>query len=71
MDELLTVAEVADLLKVNKNKVHDLINAGLLPCLVLGRRKVRRRSLEKFLEDYDGCDISDPWNVRSAEKENQ
>lgn len=68
MDELLTVAEVAALLKVNKNKVHDLINAGLLPCLVLGRRKVRRASLERFLQVYEGCDITDPWNIKAAER---
>lgn len=58
-DELLTVEEVAKLIKTSKNTVYDLMNRGLLDYLVLGRRKVRRYTLEKFLEEYDGYDLSD------------
>lgn len=59
MDEVLTVKEVAQILKVNVHKVYDLIRVGLLPALKLGSLKVRKESLEKFLADYDGYDLSD------------
>ena len=35
-DTLYTVTEVAEILKVGKNRVYDLIKAGLLPALKLG-----------------------------------
>ena len=60
MDRLLTVPEVAKVLQVNPNKVNELINEGVLPCLVLGRRKVRESTLEKFMETYEGFDITNP-----------
>lgn len=47
---LYTVEELTGILKVNKNKVNALINKGYLPCLNLGRRKVRREALEEFLK---------------------
>lgn len=60
---LYTVAEVAKILRVSKNRVYDLIHAGLLPVLKIGGIKVRHSSLMKFLEDYEGCDLTDPHNV--------
>lgn len=59
MDEVLTVKEVSKILKVNVHKVYELIRVGLLPALKLGSLKVRKTSLEKFLADYDGYDLSD------------
>lgn len=59
MDEVLTVKEVSQILKVNVHKVYDLIRVGLLPALKLGNLKVRKASLEKFLAEYDGYDLSD------------
>ena len=59
MDEVLTVKEVSQILKVNVHKVYELIRVGLLPALKLGNLKVRKASLEKFLSDYDGYDLSD------------
>ena len=41
-DELLTVNEVAKIIKSSKNTVYELINKGFLDCLILGRWKVRR-----------------------------
>ncbi len=58
-DELLTVNEVAKIIKSSKNTVYELINKGFLDCLILGRWKVRRSTLEKFLEKYEGYDLSD------------
>lgn len=68
MDRLLTVSEVAERLQVNSNKVNDLINAGLLPCLILGRRKVRESTLDRFLEEYEGFDITNPSNPVPLER---
>ena len=61
---LYTVQEVADILKTNINYVYKLQQAGLLRFMKLGRLKVRKSTLEAFLEKYDGCDITDPFNVK-------
>lgn len=64
MDEYLyTVEEVASILKVNKNTVYDLIRKGTLIALKLGRLKVTRTTLLKFLKDFDGKDLSDLDNI--------
>lgn len=69
MDELYTVKEVAKIMKVNVHRVYDLIHAGLLPALKLGSIKIRKESLEDFLRKYDGMDLTDLNNIRSAKKE--
>lgn len=61
---LFTVAEVATILKTNKTYVYSLINAGLLPALKLGSLKIRRASLEEFLKNYDGKDLTDITNIK-------
>lgn len=63
---LYSVNDVAKMLKVGKNKVYDLIHAGLLPVLKIGGMKIRKKSLNEFLENYEGCDLSDPYNVKMA-----
>lgn len=51
MDELLTVAEVADLLRVSAMTVYRLIRSGELPAVRVGRNyRVRRRDLDSYLE---------------------
>lgn len=54
---LFTVPEVAAILGVNENTVHELRKAGLIKFMKLGRYKVRRENLENFLTTYDGQDI--------------
>lgn len=54
---LYTIAEIALLLKVNKNMVYALINKGYLKSIKLGCRKVTRKSLMEFLEKFDGKDM--------------
>ena len=57
-DRLLSVEEVAERLRTGKQFVRSLINAGLLPALsFLRNRRVRKMSLNKFLEKYDGQDL--------------
>lgn len=62
-DILYTVSEVSKLIKTNPAYVYDLIKAGLLPVLKLGKYKVRRVTLLDFLEKYEGKDLTDPWEI--------
>jgi excisionase family DNA binding protein len=51
-DEFLTVAEVAELLKLNQQTVRNWIDRGYLPALHVGRRvRIRRSDLEQLLEE--------------------
>ena len=63
-DVLYTVSEVADILKTNKGYVYKLHKAGLLKFMKIGSMKVRRSTLEAFLEKYDGYDITDPEDIK-------
>ena len=50
-DAFLTVAEVAELLKLNQQTVRNWIDQGSLPALRVGRRvRIRRADLEQMLE---------------------
>ena len=60
---LYTVKEVAIIFGVNVHVVYDLIKNGLLPALKLGSLKIRKKSLESFLEKYEGMDLSDLDNI--------
>lgn len=72
MSELLyTVSEVARLLKTKPEMVYKLMNKGLLPYMVIGRRKVRATTLEAFLAKYEGYDITDPENIQKIEIEGE
>ncbi len=62
--ELLTVADVAKILKCNKDYVHKLRNAGLLPFIKLGSLKCRPEALNEFLKTYEGMDLTDPFEVK-------
>lgn len=68
MEEMLyTVPEVAQILKTNVDQVYKMQRAGILRFMKIGRLKCRKSTLEQFLEKYDGCDISDPFNVQKIE----
>lgn len=54
---LFTIPEVAAILGVNQNTVHELRKAGLIKFMKLGRYKVRRENLAEFLVAYDGQDV--------------
>ena len=68
-DMLYTVPEVAAILKTNVDYVYKLQRAGLIRFMKIGRLKCRKSTLEKFLEKYDGLDISDPFNIQQIEQE--
>lgn len=61
---IYTVQEVASLLHSSPNYIYSLIEKGFLPALKLGSIKVLKTSLEKFLIDNEGRDLSDINNVR-------
>lgn len=67
IEEVFTVKETAQILKVDVHKIYDLIKAGLLPALKLGSLKVRGSSINKFLNDYDGMDLTDLYNIKKLE----
>lgn len=66
---LYTVAEVAEILKVNVNKVYELIKTGHLLALKLGRYKITQNELKRFLEDYNGKDLTDLSNVVEIDRQ--
>jgi excisionase family DNA binding protein len=51
-DQFLTVAEIAELLKLNQQTIRNMIDRGDLPAIRVGARRVRirRADLEHFLE---------------------
>ena len=67
-DMLLTVPEVAQVLKTNVDYVYKLQKSGALRFLKIGRLKCRKQTLETFLEKYDGMDISDPFNIQEMKE---
>lgn len=63
-DILYTVPEAAKLLRVNKNLVYDLIRCGYPRSIKLGSRKVSRKALLDFVEQFEGQTVELP-GVRS------
>lgn len=61
---LLTVSEVAKVLKCNVGYVHKLRKAGLISFMKLGTYKVRMVELERFLEFAEGKDLTDVRDIK-------
>ena len=55
---LYTVAEVAQILKVNKNAVYDLIRNGYLKTIKYGVIKIPSTEIEGFIAKWTGYDLS-------------
>ena len=50
-EEFLTVAEVAEMLKLNQQTIRNWIEQGALPAVRVGRRvRIKRSALERVLE---------------------
>lgn len=58
VEMLLTVKQVSEIIHTNKTYVYALIRSGLLPALKLGSYKVRRETLEKFLVENEGKELT-------------
>lgn len=50
-DKLLTIEEVAEILRVSSRSVNRYIESGRLKASKLGVWRIRRSDLEKFLEE--------------------
>ncbi|MDL2294360.1 helix-turn-helix domain-containing protein [Ruminococcaceae bacterium OttesenSCG-928-D13] len=60
---LYTVKEAAEILRTNPTYVYSLIHKNLLPAMKLGQFKIRKESLEKFIESCEGKDLTDLDNI--------
>lgn len=61
---LYTVKEVAQIIHSNTTYVYELIKKGYLPAMKLGSYKIRASSLEKFLLEAEGKDLTDLNDVK-------
>lgn len=61
--ELLTVKEVSEKLRVNKNAVYELIKKGHIAALKLGSIKVVSTELDRFIGQAQGKDFTDLNNI--------
>lgn len=61
---LYTVSEAAELLKVNRNSVYDLLKNNVIRGLKLGSLKIIRTELMKFLEENNGKDLSNLEDIK-------
>ncbi len=60
-DSFLTVADVAELLKLNQQTVRNWIDQGSLPALKVGRRvRIRRSDLDRVLEQGRTTSVAAP-----------
>lgn len=64
---LYTVKECSEILKCNVHYVHKLRKQGLLKFMKLGSYKVRASEVERFLEEYEGYDLTDPADIKPLE----
>ena len=66
MEERLiyTVKEVAKILHSSPNYIYSLIENGYLPAIRLGSIKILKSTLEKFLQENEGNDLSDINNIK-------
>ena len=62
---VLSVCEVAKMLKVNKGAVYALIHSGALSAIKFGTYKVPAFGVDNFLHKYSGCDLTDLNNIKT------
>lgn len=62
---IYTVKEVATILHSSPNYVYELIKKGYLPVIKLGSIKILKSTLETFLLENQGKDLSDLENIKS------
>ncbi len=61
---IYTVKEVATILHSSPNYVYELIKKGYLPVIKLGSIKILKTTLETFLLENQGNDLSDLENIK-------
>ena len=65
---IYTTHEVAKILHSSPNYIYELIKKGKLKAVKLKSLKIRKTSLEEFLQENEGNDLSDIDNVRKIVK---
>lgn len=71
MEQMLyTVSETSKILKTNTSYVYSLIKLGFLPAIKLGSYKIRKTTLEEFLQEYENKDLTDLTNIKELQKVN-
>lgn len=69
MEQMLyTVSETSKILKTNTSYVYSLIKLGFLPAIKLGSYKIRKSTLEDFLQEYENKDLTDLTNIKELER---
>jgi hypothetical protein len=58
--------QVASILHSSPNYIYELIRKGYLPAIKLGSLKVLKSTLERFLIQNEGKDLSDLNNIRKV-----
>ena len=66
-----TVRDITKILHCSPNYVYKLIDKGFLPAFKLGSLKILGKSLEKFLIENQGKDLSDLDNIRDLNIDNK
>lgn len=66
-DILFTVKEASQLLKTDEPTIRNLINKGFLKGLKLGRLKIRKVEIERFLSWAEGKDLSDLDDIKELD----
>ena len=61
---IYTVQEIAKMLHSSPNYIYSLIDKGFLPAIKLGSIKILKSTLEKFLIENEGNDLSDINNIK-------
>jgi excisionase family DNA binding protein len=61
---IFTVKEVAEILHSSPNYIYSLIEKGYLPAIKLGSIKILKSTLERFLIENEGNDLSDINNIK-------
>ena len=64
MMNLLTATEVAEMLRVSRARVYDLVRRKLIPFVQIGQRQVRFD--EEALSDWIACGGSTQANITTA-----
>lgn len=64
-DELYSIPEIAKKMKTTKGVIYQLLDAGLLPSIRVGRyRRIRKFRFNEFLAKYEGQDLINVWRHR-------
>lgn len=55
---IYTVHEVAKMLKTSPNYIYKLVEEGYIPAIKIGSIKILKQTLERFLIENEGNDLS-------------